>query len=56
MTELRHALHYVVAYAALYESVRRVLEGESNLKYLRKRHVDIEVELQAAVGVGEDGD
>jgi hypothetical protein len=52
---------HLVAYASLHETVRRFLEGESNVKYLRKRHRDIEEDLQRAVvaarlGVREEGE
>ena len=56
---------HLVAYASLHETVRRFLAGEANAKYLRKRHADIEEDLQRAVvaaragsalGVREDGD
>jgi len=49
VTEVRPESDYVVAYASLHETVRRFLAGESNVKYLRKRHGDIEEDLQRAV-------
>lgn len=39
---------YLVAYASLYETVRRFLAGEANRSYLAKRHQDIEEDLQRA--------
>lgn len=52
VTELRPAFDYVVAYAALHETVRRFLGGEANAKYLRRRFGDIEDDLQRALKVG----
>lgn len=40
---------HLVAYASLYETVRRFLEDEANRSYLGKRHRDIEEDLQRAV-------
>ena len=40
---------HLVAYASLYEVVRMYLAGEVNIKYLRKRHKDIEEDLQQEV-------
>lgn len=38
---------YVTAYAALHEVVRRFLEDGANLRYLRRHHVEIDVDLRA---------
>lgn len=40
---------HLVAYASLHEVVRRFLAGDANTKYLRKRHTDIEEDLQQAI-------
>lgn len=40
---------HLVAYAALHETVRRFLAGEANRRYLTKRFIDIEEDLQRAV-------
>lgn len=42
---------YLAAYAELHELVRRFLAVDANLRYLRRRHAEVEDDLRRALGL-----
>lgn len=46
---------YVTAYAALHEVVRRFLDDGANVRYLRRRHAEIEEDLTRLLGGATEG-